>query len=154
MNNFLAGIRVLNEILTAGVAITAFSLFLYALTFNLRNRVARSFAMIMLFVVVIFSAEALQNESMPLWVLEILLTIQWLGLVFLPAAYLHLSDALLVTAGRPSRGRRRWAIRFIYLISVGFLALLGFGLLFGEFIAKIPVILLIDSPNRKRILAD
>ena len=135
MNNFLAGIRVLNEILTAGVAITAFSLFLYALTFNLRNRVARSFAMIMLFVVVIFTAESIQNETVPDWGLEILLQIQWLGLVFLPAAYLHLSDALLVTAGMPSRGRRRWAIRLVYVVSAGFLILLVMGLLFGDFIA-------------------
>ena len=135
MNNLLAGIRVLNEILTAGVAITAFSLFLYALTFNLRNRVARSFASIMLFVVVIFTAEALQNETVPDWGLETLLQVQWLGLVFLPAAYLHLSDALLVTAGMPSRGRRRWAIRFVYVISAGFLLSLVVGLLFGDFIA-------------------
>lgn len=135
MNNFLAGIRVLNEILTAGVAITAFSLFLYALTFNLRNRVARSFAMIMLFVVVIFTAESMQNETVPNWGLEILLQVQWLGLVFLPAAYLHLSDALLVTAGMPSRGRRRWAIRLVYVVSAGFLVLLVMGLLFGDFIA-------------------
>ncbi len=136
MNNFLTGIRVLNEILTAGVAITAFSLFLYALTFNLRNRVARSFALIMLFVVVIFSAEALQNQTVPDWGLEALLQIQWLGLVFLPAAYLHLSDALLITAGLPSRGRRRLAIRLVYVVSAGFLLLLGFGLLFGDFIAN------------------
>lgn len=135
MNNLLAGIRVLNEILTAGVAITAFSLFLYALTFNLRNRVARSFASIMLFVVVIFSAEALQNETVPDWGLEALLQVQWLGLVFLPAAFLHLSDALLVTAGMPSRGRRRWAIRLVYVVSAGFLVLLVTGLLFGNFIA-------------------
>ena len=136
MSNFLAGIRVLNEILTAGVAITAFSLFLYALTFNLRNRVARSFASIMLFVVVVFTAESLQNNTVPDWGLEVLLQIQWLGLVFLPAAYLHLSDALLVTAGMPSRGRRRWAIRFVYLISIGFLGLLLSGYLFGDFIAN------------------
>ncbi len=134
MDNVLTGIRTLNEILTAGVAITAFSLFLYALTFNLRNRVARSFATIMLFVVVIFTAEALQNESVPLWGIEILLKIQWLGLVFLPAAYLHLSDALLVTAGHPSRGRRRLGIRFVYVISAGFLTLLALGLLFGNLI--------------------
>ncbi len=136
MSNFLAGIRVLNEILTAGVSITAFSLFLYALTFNLRNRVARSFAVIMLCVVVVFTAEAMQNETVPAWGLELLLQIQWFGIVFLPAAYLHLSDALLITAGMPSRGRRRLAIRLIYIVSAGFLLLLGFDLLFGEFIAE------------------
>ena len=43
---FLNGIKTLNEILAAGIAITAFSLLLYALTFNLKDRVARSFAVI------------------------------------------------------------------------------------------------------------
>ncbi len=135
MSNLLSGIRVLNEILTAGVAITAFSLFLYALTFNLRNRVARSFAIIMLCVVVVFTAEAVQNETVPDWGQELLLQLQWIGIIFLPAAYLHLSDALLVTAGMPSRGRRKWAIRFIYLVSGAFLLLLLSGYLLGDFLA-------------------
>jgi len=136
INNIFTGIRVINEILTAGVAITAFSLFLYALTFNLRNRVARSFAVIMLCVVIVFTAESMQNKSVPDWGLELLLQIQWFGIVFLPAAYLQLSDALLVTAGRPSRGRRRLAVRMIYLVSGGFLLLLAYGFLLGDFIAQ------------------
>ena len=134
--NLLAGMRVINEILTAGVAITAFSLFLYALTFNLRNRVARSFALILLCVVVVFTAEAMQNDTVPNWGLELLLRLQWFGIVVLPAAYLHLSDALLVTAGMPSRGRRRQAIRLIYLFSAAFLLLLGYGYLLGDFVAQ------------------
>ena len=136
INNIFTGIRVINEILTAGVAITAFSLFLYALTFNLRNRVARSFAVIMLCVVIVFTAESMQNKSVPDWGLELLLQIQWFGIVFLPAAYLQLSDALLVTAGRPSRGRRRLSVRMIYLVSGGFLLLLAYGFLLGDFIAQ------------------
>lgn len=136
MDNLLVGMRVFNEILTAGISITAFSLFLYALTFNLRNRVARSFASIMLCVVVVFTAEALQNKTVPDWGLELLLQLQWFGIVFLPAAYLHFSDALLVTAGKPSRGRRRIAIRLIYLLSGGFLLLLAFGFLLGDFVAN------------------
>ena len=136
MSNLLAGIRVFNEILTAGVAITAFSLFLYALTFNLRNRVARSFAIIMLCVVTVFTAEAMQTKTVPNWGVELLLRLQWLGIIFLPVAYLHFSDALLVTAGMPSRGRRKQAIRFLYLLSGGFLLLLGFGFLLGDFVAQ------------------
>ena len=61
--NLLAGIRAFNQVLTAGIAITAFSLFLYSLTFNLRDRVARSFAIILLCVVVVFTTEALQGPS-------------------------------------------------------------------------------------------
>ncbi len=106
-DNLLVGIQTLNQILTAGIAVTAFSLFLYSLSFNLRDRVARSFAIILLCVVVVFTTEALQNKTVPNWGIDLLLRLQWLGIVFLPASYLHLSDAVLVTAGRPSRGRRR-----------------------------------------------
>lgn len=127
----LGTLKTLNQILTAGIAITAFSLFLYALSFNLRDRVARSFALILLCVVVIFTAEALQDNSVSIRTFEVLMRLQWFGLVFLPAAYLHLSDALLVTAGRPSRGRRRIAVRMMYAISSAFLLLLSTGNLLG-----------------------
>ncbi len=136
IENILAGIQVLNNILTAGIAITAFSLFLYALSFNLRDRVARSFAIILLCVVVVFTTEALQNRSVPDWGLDLLLRVQWIGIIFLPPSYLHLSDALLVTAGRPSRGRRRMAVRFVYVLSVAFLVLLSFDLLVGDLVVN------------------
>ena len=119
----LAGLQTVNEILTAGIAITAFSLLLYAFSFNLRDRVARSFAVVLSCVVIIFTSEAIASSIEQPYA-EFLLRLQWVGLVFLPAGYLHLSDALLVTAGRPSRGRRRWAVRFVYLVSLVFLAAL------------------------------
>jgi hypothetical protein len=93
--------------------------------------VARSFAIILLCVVVVFTAEALQDKSMSAKTIELLLRLQWFGIVFLPPAYLHLSDALLVTAGRPSRGRRRLAVRGMYAVSAFFLILLAFGYLLG-----------------------
>src|SRR5690242_10348639 len=132
--SLLAGIQTLNQILTAGIAITAFSLFLYSLSFNLRDRVARSFAIILLCVVVVFTSEALQDRSLSVDTLDLFLRLQWIGIVFLPAAYLHLSDALLVTAGRPSRGRRRLAVRGMYVISVFFLVMLAGGYLLGEIV--------------------
>jgi hypothetical protein len=133
-DSLLAGIQTINQILTAGIAITAFSLFLYALSFNLRDRVARSFAVILLCVVVVFTTEALQNKDVPEWGIDLLLRLQWIGIVFLPPSYLHLSDALLVTAGRPSRGRRRLAVRLMYLLSAVFLLLLSMGYLVGRFV--------------------
>ncbi|MEW5827743.1 MAG: hypothetical protein AB1846_02550, partial [Chloroflexota bacterium] len=134
LNSLLAGIQTLNQILTAGIAITAFSLFLYALSFNLRDRVARSFALILLCVVVVFTAETMGSNDAPQWTVDLFLRVQWIGIVFLPAAYLHLSDALLVTAGRPSRGRRRLAVRLMYVVSSGFLVLLSLGFLLGPLV--------------------
>jgi hypothetical protein len=134
LDGLLVGLKTINNILTAGIAITAFSLFLYALSFNLRDRVARSFAIILLCIVVVFTTEALQSRSIPSWGIELLLRLQWVGIIFLPPAYLHLSDALLVTAGRPSRGRRRMAVRLVYVASLGFLALLLAGALVGDLV--------------------
>jgi hypothetical protein len=136
--SLLAGVQVFNQILTAGIAITAFSLFLYSLSFNLRDRVARSFAIILVCVVVIFTTGALQSRDVPAWEIDVLLRFHWFGIIFLPAAYLHLSDAVLVTAGRPSRGRRRFAIRFMYAVSAGFLLLLAAGRLLGPLVLDEP----------------
>ncbi|MGC1378589.1 MAG: histidine kinase N-terminal 7TM domain-containing protein [Anaerolineales bacterium] len=131
INSLLAGIQAFNEILTAGIAITAFSLLIYALTFNLRDRVARSFAIILLSVVVVFTSDAVQSAVQRRDLIDLFLRLQWIGIVFLPPAYLHLSDALLVTAGRPSRGRRRWVVRGMYVVSAAFLVLLALGQLVG-----------------------
>jgi len=116
-NALLLGLETINQILAAGIAITAFSLLLYALTFNLRDRVARSFAMILLCVVVVFAGEAIGSTVGVDWQIDFWLRFQWIGILFLPPAYLHFSDALLSTTGKPSRGRRRWLVRVTYLFS-------------------------------------
>jgi hypothetical protein len=126
--------RTLNELITAGIAITAFSLLLYALTFNLRDRVARSFAIILTCVVIVFVGDAIGSASSTPGDLEFWLRLQWLGIVFLPAAYLHFSDAILETTGRPSRGRRRAAVQVGYLISFSFLLTLPASLLVGPLV--------------------
>jgi hypothetical protein len=127
----LTGLETLNQLLTAGIAITAFSLLLYALTFNLRDRVARSFAIVLMCVVIVFVSDAISSAASNEQNLELWLQIQWVGIVFLPSAYLQFSDALLATTGKPSRGKRRLLIRITYLISLIFLILLPFSLLVG-----------------------
>jgi len=107
----------LNRILVAGIAITAFSLLLFSLTFNLRDRVARAFAVILACVTLIAVASVLASTSTTLDEAEMWLRIQWIGTALLPSAYLHFSDALLATTGRPSRGRRRLAVRAMYIAS-------------------------------------
>jgi len=131
MQDLLTGIITVNQILTAGIAITAFSLFLYALSFNLRDRVARSFAIILLCVVTVFTSEALESSSSSPQVIELFLRLEWIGIIFLPPAYFHLSDAVLVTTGNPSRGRRYVFVRLMYFASVIFLLLLILGRLLG-----------------------
>ncbi len=120
---FLNALPILNRILVAGIAITAFSLLLYALTFNLRERVTRVFALILGCVVLITVSDGLASTARDLVEAEIWLRVQWVGTALLPAAYLHFSDALLASTGRPSRGRRRFAVRVNYLFAAGLIAL-------------------------------
>lgn len=133
----LTTLRTLNELLSAGVAITAFSLLLYALSFNLRDRVARSFALILGCVVIVFVGDALGSVAGTESDLVFWFRFQWLGIVFLPATFLHFSDALLATTGRPSRGRRRRAVQLSYLVSFGFLATMPFSLLVGPLVQDV-----------------
>lgn len=134
---FLTFLQTINQLLTAGIAITAFSLLLYALTFNLRDRVARSFALILICVVIVFVGDAIGSASLALNDKAFWLRIQWLGIIFLPATYLHFSDAILSTTGRPSRGRRRVAVWLVYLFSLGFLAALPFSFMVGELVVNV-----------------
>jgi len=131
IEGFINLVKTINDILTAGIAITAFSLFLYALTFNLKDRVARSFAMILLCVVVVFTAESLGGIATDKNIIEFWFKLQWLGIVLLPPSYLHFSDALVATTGRPSRWKRRWAVRLTYFFSLILLILIPFDILVG-----------------------
>lgn len=131
---FLRGI---NELLTAGIAITAFSLLLYALSFNLRDRVARSFAIILLCVVFVSVGDVLSSISAAADQIEFWMRIQWIGISFLPPAYLHFSDALLETTGRPSRGRRRRLVWLLYFVSFGFVLTLPTDWLVGPLVNNI-----------------
>lgn len=133
----ITALQTLNQLLTAGIAIMAFSLLLYAMSFNLRDRVARSFALILVWVVIVFVGDAIGSvasnpQSSIFW-----LKIEWIGIAFLPPTYLNFSDALLATTGRPSRGRRALAIRISYLISGVFLLTLPFSLLVGPLVENV-----------------
>ncbi len=121
----------INQIFEAGIAITAFSLFIRALSFNLRDRVSRSFAIILACIMVVFSGEAIaasviSPETITLW-----LRFQWIGIIFFPPAFVHFSDALMETTGKPSRGRRRRLVRILYTLSTAFLVFLPGELLVG-----------------------
>ncbi len=136
-NVLITVLQTINQLLTAGIAITAFALLLYALTFNLRDRVARSFALILVCVVIVFVGDAIGSTATSSRELQFWLRLPWVGIAFLPAAYLHFSDALLATTGRPSRGRRRLVVRLSYALSLAFLATLPFNLLVGPLVQDV-----------------
>jgi hypothetical protein len=130
----LTGLIFINQLLTAGIAITAFSLLLYGLTFNLRDRVARTFALILICVVIVFVGDAISSVVSSDQMLQLWLQFEWIGITFLPACYFHFSDALLATTGSQLYGSQKWFVRLLYLISLGFLATLPFMLLVGPLV--------------------
>ena len=133
-NGLQAIFRTISEILSAGIAITAFALLLFALTFNQKDRIARSFTLILICVVTVFAADALGSTAVKPGDIEFWLRIQWIGILYLPPTYLQFSDAILATTGKPSKGKRRWSIRITYLISSFFLITIRFNLFLGPLV--------------------
>jgi hypothetical protein len=129
-----SAIETISQILTAGVAITAFALLLYALAFNLREHVARAFILILTSVVIVFTTQSIASVSDNAALVEWMLKLKWVGIVFLPATYLHFSDSLLTLTGRPSRGRRYWLVRLTYMFSVGLVVMIPLNILIGPYI--------------------
>lgn len=119
------------QILAAGVAITAVALMMYATSFNIRDRLVQTYILLLACVVLIYVGEAMASVSNTPAYVEFLLQMKWVGLVMLPAVYLHFSDALLTLTGRPSRGRRRTVVLVIYVLSVVMAVLIPFGITVG-----------------------
>lgn len=126
MDSFSASLQLINETLAAIIVIVAASMLLYNLTRNLKNRVARTSGAMLTCVTIIYIADVLTSLEPRASIFEALLRFQWVGLAFIPATVFHLSDALLATTGLPSRGRRRLAIRILYIIAAILLLLATF----------------------------
>ena len=93
LDGLITIVETISDILTAGIAVLAFSLMIYSFTFNLRDRVARSFAWIMICLVIVFATESFSTTGTTEDAIDAWLRIQWVGIILLPAAYLNFSDA-------------------------------------------------------------
>ena len=129
-------LRSINQILTAGIAITAFSLLLYTFQFNIRDKVTGTFTLILVSIVIAFSSEAIGSSLTAVWGNDTWLRLEWLGIIILPPTYFHFSDALLAKTGKPSRGKRTIVSWLAYLSSFGFLLTLPFPFFFGAAILE------------------
>ncbi|MBC7810452.1 MAG: hypothetical protein H7175_04860, partial [Burkholderiales bacterium] len=119
-------LELVNETLAAAIVVIAASLLLYNISRNRRDRVARASGAVLACVTAAYLADVFVALGPGPQTYEATLRLQWVGIAFIPAALLHLSDALLATTGLPSRGRRRRVVRILYLVSVAFLLLAAF----------------------------
>jgi hypothetical protein len=111
-----------NLITASTVVIISFSLLVYLLSHNLRSTVARSFCALIGFVMIAYLGDVVLLQVNSLEGATSWLQVQWVGITFIPATYLHFSDALLRTTNISSR-LRRMAIWGSYGLSSIFLLL-------------------------------
>jgi hypothetical protein len=130
------GLVLTNQVLAATVVLTSFSLLVYLLIYNLHSRVARAFGALLALVLIVYAGdvilyEVVSRESAIRW-----LKFQWIGIAFLPAAYLHFADAVQRTVDRGGRWRSV-PVLLGYLSSSAFLGLvLGSDLLVHDGVYK------------------
>ncbi len=115
--DFVSLLFSLNRALSSAIVILAFSLLVYILTYNLRSPVARSFSALIACLCITYAGDVALFETTALPDTITWLKIQWVGIAFTPAAYLHFSSSLLRTTNSFSR-LRKWAVAGGYLVGL------------------------------------
>ncbi|NLF01382.1 MAG: hypothetical protein GX601_10440 [Anaerolineales bacterium] len=109
-------LELVNVVLASGIAIVSCAFLLYILIYSTRNEVAQSFAGLVAWVLVAYFADVALFGVQDVQAALPWLRLQWLGIAFTPASYLHFSDALLVSTGDHARWRRI-AVKASYVLS-------------------------------------
>jgi hypothetical protein len=100
------GLILSNQVVAATVLLTTFSLLTYLLTHNLRSPVVRGFCALLAFMLIVYAGDVVLYEVESTEAVVRWLKFQWVGIAFVPSAYLHFSDALLATMNLRARWRR------------------------------------------------
>jgi hypothetical protein len=119
------GLKLANQVLSATIVLTSFSLLIYLLTHNFRSSVARAFCALLFFVLVVYGGDVALYEVGSRAAAARWLKLQWFGIALVPAAYLHFSVALLRTTNVRTRWQR-YAVALGYITSVAFIGLVLF----------------------------
>jgi hypothetical protein len=124
-------LQLINVVLASGIVIFSSALLLYLIIYNPRNNVARMFAVLLACVLVTYLVDLALFDVEDLHTAAPWLRVQWLGIGFVPAAYLGFSNALLATTSARSR-LRDVAVRVSFLLS----ALLLLSVAFGDLVVR------------------
>ncbi len=121
-----------NFLLAAALVIITFALLLWLFPQSWRNSVQRAFSALLLFVGIVYIGQVFLLRTETLSAAESWLRFKWIGIAFVPAAYVHFSNAVLRSTFYDTKLRRLSTI-IAYLIGVIFLALvLGSDLVVGD----------------------
>jgi hypothetical protein len=85
----------INEILFAAVLIVSFSLLTYITLQNWRSDIVRALGVLLTGVIIAYSGDLLLSRAQRPETIEFLGRAQWLGIVLVPAGYIHFANALL-----------------------------------------------------------
>jgi hypothetical protein len=122
-SELLGVITLLNRIVVTGILVTAFALIIYIGLYNRYSPIARDFAMVLACVIGAFLGDLLTQVSATgtdLW-----LRFQWIGIAFVPATSLALSDTLLRATG-DAQPLRQFAPRVGYVVGLAVFLLVFF----------------------------
>lgn len=129
----IAYLRFIYVVTASIVAIVAYSLFAYALAYNIRSVVARRFAYVALCVLVVFAMDIAVIRVEGQGAAEPWLRIQWLGIAFLPATYYWFATAVVQATHLETRYRTATGM-ILLLCSV----LTALGVLVSEWVVTVP----------------
>ena len=110
-----------NQLLASANVIIGFSLFVYILTHNWKSPVAQAFCALVACVTLVYVVEVTMHGVTTLEAAYLWLRVQWAGIICVPAAYLHFSDAVLRSTRLVSRARRASVVA-VYAASAGAVA--------------------------------
>ena len=122
---FLQLLALGNFLLAAALVIITFALLLWLFPQSWRNPVPRAFSALLTFVGIVYIGQVFLLRTISLDAAEQLLRFKWIGIAFVPAAYLHFSNAVLRSTFYYSRVRRA-ATAGAYVIGFVFLGLVLF----------------------------
>jgi hypothetical protein len=100
-------LRLTNTVLEAAIVILISSVILYGIGASVRSRVARASNLLLAFTVVAYLGDLVLTQVNDPVDMERWLRLEWIGIAFVPSAYLQLSNALLDISGLSSKSRWR-----------------------------------------------
>jgi hypothetical protein len=95
-----------NQILASFTLILAFSLLVFTITYNRQSSIGRAFSVLLTCMSFTYAGDVALFQVTSLADAAPWLKFQWIGIAFIPAAYLHFSDALLRNTNAFSKVRR------------------------------------------------